>query len=737
MTNNPNSIKSAESKANFSRSSKFVENTKRAVRKVLTTTWIAASTMWPMATTSTATFVPASVNTITAVTPIASTAIKTIWLWTAAWLFTACGGGDDGFDGPVTPVDPIDTKDTVAPTINISKSSVDISWWKQVRIDWNQLYIGDELVASWTDNKTKNCNVTLTLNWNTITSWTTINEAWTLTIKVSDAAGNNKSSDIKLNVTEDQECISWLENLQNLNMQVDQEVNLLNWISFINWAELVKTEIEIDWKKIEISDPNHYIPTNPWTCSIIFTVKDKNWTIKEYKVDNLTIKGVEYKTMEIDNVNPADILPIVGQVEAGDKKVYNHIEHLRLAEATRIRDMMRKYGAGSHSPEEYQQLMNRLNTGMLLETPKWYNNYEVIWWDWGSDPSNHSHNERDILNTLVEHANFKVVDPDSWRREYLQESVIQHPNSIYIIWQSAYASGDKNLYNSWNNNAIKELSRSKNFILFIAWSNIWKKNWVLKNQIYHEGVNWDEHWVYGAPSRANWKNDSNVDRHLLVTIWTDADWDIDQTNETYESSRYPVWFHNKVLFAWRAFPYKSWSNNKITWDPWKYSTSYTNYVNVAIIDLCFQMFAEVENVDKLLEMVRSTALTDHIRFNGEDQPLQLMNPAWFFQKYLMPTDLPSSIQSWQIINLNKWYYKWVIFDIPWAEVKIDWQWVEYSEKNKSLIKSQNPMNLQWRLNGDLCKKYKWEDIDIKWKIRVVDDKRNGLNIENNVNINIQ
>ena len=39
------------------------------------------------------------------------------------------------------------------------------------------------------------------------------------------------------------------------------------------------------------------------------------------------------------------------------------------------------------------------------------------------------------------------------------------------------------------------------------------------------------------------------------------------------------------------------------------------------------MFAEVKDVDELLEMVRSTALTDHIRFNGEDQPLQLMNPA--------------------------------------------------------------------------------------------------------------
>lgn len=39
------------------------------------------------------------------------------------------------------------------------------------------------------------------------------------------------------------------------------------------------------------------------------------------------------------------------------------------------------------------------------------------------------------------------------------------------------------------------------------------------------------------------------------------------------------------------------------------------------------MFAEVKDVDELLEMVKSTALTDHIRFNGEDQPLQLINPA--------------------------------------------------------------------------------------------------------------
>ena len=57
--------------------------------------------------------------------------------------------------------------------------------------------------------------------------------------------------------------------------------------------------------------------------------------------------------------------------------------------------------------------------------------------------------------------------------------------------------------------------------------------------------------------------------------------------------------------------------------------------------LCFQMFAEAKDVNQLLEMIRSTCLTDYIRFdlNGdgdtndtykgqpETQPLQLINPA--------------------------------------------------------------------------------------------------------------
>ena len=451
----------------------------------------------------------------------------------------------------------------------------------------------------------------------------------------------------------------------------------------------------------------------------------------------------DYKSIEITNIEPVEILPIIWQVDIWDRWAYEHIKPLRVAEATRIRDMMWEYGAGNHSAEEYKQLMARLNTGMVSEHPKWYDNYEVIWWWLWGEASDHAHNERDMLNTLINHSNFKVSCPNGKHRsEVVAQYVKANPSSINIFWCSAYTVAlSKGEYDSYlNEKNIKDLCNLNNFIIFAAGTNIREYEWHIRNKIYNGEYAADEYWMYSLASLSNSDKNTDPKTHLIVTIATDHDWVIDQTNEYLESSKYPVWFADNVLFSWRAFPYRKtdwkvyaeWSKNN-----WKYSTSYTNYLNVALADLCFQMKADVRDVNELLEMIRSTCLTDHIKLNWEDQSLQLMNPAWFFQKYLMPTDLPSSIQSWQTINLNKWYYKWVIFDIPWAEVKINWEWIAYNEANKSLIKSQNPMNLQWRLNGNLCRKmwYKWKNIE--WKIIVVDDEWNGLNIENDIKVNIQ
>ena len=125
----------------------------------------------------------------------------------------------------------------------------------------------------------------------------------------------------------------------------------------------------VNGQRTEIADPKHFTPDYPGNCSLIFTIK-KNGTASEVKAENLTIKPLSYLAMTVTHLKPVEIMPIIGQIEAGDKKAYDHIEHLRIAEATRIREMMWQYGAGNHSANEYKQLMNRLNTGMTLENPE-------------------------------------------------------------------------------------------------------------------------------------------------------------------------------------------------------------------------------------------------------------------------------------------------------------------------------------------------------------------------------
>lgn len=447
----------------------------------------------------------------------------------------------------------------------------------------------------------------------------------------------------------------------------------------------------------------------------------------------------EYKPIEITNIRPVDILPIIWQIESWDTEAYSHIEHLRIAEATKIRDMMREYGAGNHTAKEYQKLMNRLHTGMTLESPKWYNNYEIIWWEIAEGGSNHAHDEWNILNTLINYANFNVVDPNNTPRYIpLKETINNNPNNIYIFWNSSYTEvEEKSEYLNRNINAIKDLCKSKNFLIFVAWWNIKTKNWKPINKIYHEDIDWDESGRYSLPSSANWKNDSHPNRHLIVTIWTNAKWDIDQTNEKYSSSKFPVWFHNDVLFAWREFPSKSidWT---IEATQWKYPTSYVTYTNVAIADLCFQMFAEVKDADELLNMIKSsTDLRDHIRFNWEDQPLILMNPAGFFLKYLMPNDLPATISWSQTADLSKGYYHGLAFDIPGAEVKINGEWISFSAENKDLVFAQNPFVLEWRLNGDLLRKFGYKQGDtVKGRIIAIDDHWNGLNLSQDISITV-
>ena len=137
-------------------------------------------------------------------------------------------------------------------------------------------------------------------------------------------------------------------------------------------------------------------------------------------------------------------------------------------------------------------------------------------------------------------------------------------------------------------------------------------------------------------------------------------------------------------------------------------------------------------------MIRSTCLTDYIKFGEDTQALNLINPAGFFMKYLMPTALPASIKTSETVSLEKGYYHGIIFDIPGAEVLINGEWTPYNTNNAALIKAQNPMTLEWRLNADLLRKLGYKQGDtVAGRILVVDDQWNGLNITKDISLQVK
>lgn len=104
----------------------------------------------------------------------------------------------------------------------------------------------------------------------------------------------------------------------------------------------------------------------------------------------------------------------------------------------------------------------------------------------------------------------------------------------------------------------------------------------------------------------------------------------------------------------------------------------------------------------------------------------------------MTVEIPSAIGLDKTIALNKEWYKGLIFQIPGAEVNINGQWIPFTDFNKDLIFAQNPMTLEWRLNGELLNNYNYKSGDtINGQIIVVDDKWNGLNITKDISVNIE
>ena len=101
-----------------------------------------------------------------------------------------------------------------------------------------------------------------------------------------------------------------LENLQN-KLQVDQEVNLLEGLTFAEGLTLQKVEIEMDGVRTEISAPEAYTPEYPGDVNLVFTIAKPDGSPLEARTDTLTVKALSYQAIYTNNIKPVDILPII------------------------------------------------------------------------------------------------------------------------------------------------------------------------------------------------------------------------------------------------------------------------------------------------------------------------------------------------------------------------------------------------------------------------------------------
>ena len=264
--------------------------------------------------------------------------------------------------------------DSQAPEIEVKIPEKNVIAGVKVNVDGNQLLFDDQVAATWKDDYSESPTVELSIAGEKINSGDILFDAGTMVISVADEFRNKATAEFILTAV----AITGLENLQNLSLQIDQEVNLLQGLTISEGLTLQKVEVEQDGCRSEIASPEAYSPQIPSTINIILTLSRTDGSTIEVKVENLTVQGIQYQSVSITDIKPVDVFPQIAQIEAGDKNIYSYVEDLRVAEAYVMREMMSKYGAGNYSPEQYQQLLSRINIGLINELSDDYANYEWI-----------------------------------------------------------------------------------------------------------------------------------------------------------------------------------------------------------------------------------------------------------------------------------------------------------------------------------------------------------------------
>lgn len=697
---------------------------------------------------------------------------------TATSILTACSS-----DEPENP------RDTVAPTVNVSQHDVDISWWKQIRVSWNQLYIWDILVASWTDNVTKNCKVELSLNWKTISSWTTVSEEWYLTVKVSDDAGNTKTIDIKLNVIQNAPSIavnkydvnvfwwvtvnvsnnqllfwnevvatrtdedlwscqyklnfnwheikawdvineSWkftlsvtnklwkssvveinitndaiygLENLRQALLKVDQEINLLNWLTFAEWAELVKTEVEIDGKRSVIADPSHYIPEYPWVCNIIFTVKWKNGNTAECRVDNLTINALDYNAPTINSAN------MINEHFAR----YNNLK-------SSTKEFIYPHLLASYAACNWSNQNNRVHV-IMWETAD-TDDIENIWSF--SFVGDHWYEWYYRIRALSPEVSIKACF--SWSK--FEEYVNNHPNDFFVVSCAKDLVGGSswNQLNGSDGNALRRLLQNENVVISVANSN--------RSQYYRKTYN---EMITNWNNYNSWSINSNKNNKITVVWYNTSGYNnffSPKSTNVWLDSSMPIWYKMEnwnIVMPMAAIV--GLNNLESTTTASSFPTAVISWIIWNAISIVMSNHPGITAEDAMTIIVNNYLTEQKFQYKDETTNNNLVDGwEWYFvdMQNLLDVEL---LQSEKInnIQLNSNLVKlpsgkWICYVGKWIQFEFNWKKYDTTLASQSILnQALKSWNVTWYRNKDMFKKYWWTN-SVQFDVYVVDKQWNKI-----------
>lgn len=246
-------------------------------------------------------------------------------------------------------------------------------------------------------------------------------------------------------------------------LQVDEETDLLANISLANDAAIVKVEIEQDGNCSPISDPHHFTPEYPGTCTLIYTIQGRDGSTSKERLENLIIKPLSFKT----NIPTADII-------ATTYPWYN-----KMKPATQ--EFLYPYLLTSYAACNHSKLAGRVHV-IFGETFEGADNIGI-----GTTPTEHGTSGSIRIKVLAPGTDIKGC---LGYTNNLENYLNNHPNEYYFVSCAADAIGGSNLAGLNQCVSVAPLRRileKKNVIFTVAIANQLNNRWRTYNESENDG----------------------------------------------------------------------------------------------------------------------------------------------------------------------------------------------------------------------------------------------------------